>query len=184
MHESLSNFHDPVKLADFTVEPLKSYLDNKDQLPLPTPEEIEQWSLSEMELDRCAREFVLMGAVGVAVTVMKNKPFEFYADFLRALAGRLSNLMFGHSSLAGSEELIHTLEKYIGYLENNMVEFSHLYTNRVFGANQHEVAIVVAGLWRRAFDLMIATMKASKEYFIGCMADELLQNYKPDTEPK
>jgi hypothetical protein len=182
--ESLSIFNDPVKLAAFSVEPLKSYLENEDQLPLPTPEEIERWSLSEQELDRCAKEFVLMGAVGIAVTVMKNKPFEFYSEFIRALAGRLSSPMFGYSSVTGSEELIRVIEKYIEYLENSMVEFSHLYTNRVFGGNQHEVAIIVAGLWRRAFDLMMATMGTSKQYFIGCMADELLQNVKPNTDTK
>ena len=56
-----------------------------------------------------------------------------------------------------------------------MVEFSHLYTSRVFGGNPHEIEISVAGLWQRAFDLEIATMKASKQYFIECMAEEQLQ---------
>ena len=182
MDESLAIFNNPVKLAAFSVEPLKSYLENRDQLPLPTSEEIEQWSLSEQELDRCAKEFVLMGATGIAVTVMKNKSFEFYSEFLHALAGRLSSPIFGFSSLTGSEELIRVIEKYIEYLENSMVAFSHMYTNRVFGDNQHEVAIVVAGLWKRAFDLMMATMGTSKQYFIGCMADELLQNAKPNTD--
>lgn len=180
--ESPVIFNDPVKLAAFSLEPLKSYLENRDQLPLPTSEEIEQWSLSEQELDRCAKEFVLMGAIGVAVTVMKNKPFEFYSEFIRALAGRLSSPLFGFSSLTGSEELIRVMEKYIEYLENNMVEFSHMYTNRVFGGNPHEVAIIVAGLWKRAFDLIMATMGASKQYFIGCMADELLQKAKPNKD--
>lgn len=184
VNESLANFNDPVKLAAFNMEQLKSYLENKDQLPLPTSEEIGRWSLSEQELDRCAKEFVLMGAIGIAVTVMKNKPFEFYSEFIRALAGRLSSPMFGFVSLTGSEELIHVIEKYIEYLETSMVEFSHMYTNRVFDGNQHEVAIIVAGLWRRAFDLIMATMDVSKQYFIGCMADELLQNAKPNTDTK
>lgn len=182
MNESLAIFNDPVKLAAFSVEPLKSYLENRDQLPLPTSEEIEQWSLSDQELDRCAKEFVLMGAIGIAVTVMKNKPFEFYSEFIRALAGRLSSPVFGFSSLTGSEELIRVIEKYIEYLETSMVEFSHMYTNRVFGGNQHEVAIIVADLWKRAFDLMIATMCSSKQFFIGCMANEQLQNGKPKQE--
>lgn len=182
MDESLAIFNDPVKLAAFSLEPLKSYLENKDQLPLPTSEEIEQWSLSEQELDRCAKEFVLMGAIGVAVTVMKNKPFEFYSEFIRALAGRLSSPIFGFSSLTGSEELIRVIEKYIEYLENSMVEFSHLYTNRVFGGNQHEVAIIVAGVWQRAFELMMSTMRASKDYFIGCMAEEQLQRARTNAD--
>jgi hypothetical protein len=180
--ESLAIFNDPVKLADFSMEPLKSYLQNRDQLPLPTPEEIEQWSLSDQELDRCAKEFVLMGAVGIAVTVLKNKPFEFYSEFIRALAGRLSAPVFGFSSLTGSEELIRIIEKYNEHLENSMVEFSHMYTNRVFGGNQHEVEIIVAGLWQRAFDLMMSTMGASKEFFTGCMADELLQSARSNAD--
>lgn len=36
VNESLAIFNDPVKLAAFSVEPLKSYLENRDQLPLPT----------------------------------------------------------------------------------------------------------------------------------------------------
>lgn len=179
MNESLVIFNDPVKLAAFSVESLKSYLENRDQLPLPTSEEIEHWSLSDQELDRCAKEFVLMGAIGIAVTVMKNKPFEFYSEFIRALAGRLSSPVFGFSSLTGSEELIRVIEKYIEYLETSMVEFSHMYTKRVFGGNQHEVAIIVADLWKPAFDLMMATMGSSKQFFIGCIADEQLQNGKP-----
>jgi len=181
VNESLAIFNDPVKLAAFSVEPLKSYLEDRDQLPLPTSEEIKQWSLSEQELDRCAKEFVLMGAIGIAVTVMRNKPFEFYSEFIRAVARRLSIPLFGFSSLTGSEELVRVIEKYIENLENNMVDFSHMYTIRVFGGNQHEVAIIVAGLWKRAFDFMMATMRASKQYFIECMADELSQQAKPNS---
>ena len=178
--ESLAIFNDPVRLADFSMEPLKSYVEKRDQLPLPTPEEIEQWSLNDQELDRCAKEFVLMGAIGIAVTVVKNKPFEFYSEFIRALAGRLSVPVFGFSSLTGSEELIRVIEIYIEDLENNVAEFPHMYTNRVFGGNRHEADIFVAGLWQRAFDLMMSTMGASKEFFTGCMADELLQSEKSD----
>lgn len=179
MNESLEIFNDPVKFAALSAESLKSYLENRDQLPLPTPEEIEQWSLSDHELELCAKEFVLMGAIGIAVTVMKNKPFEYYSEFIRALAGRLSSPVFGFSSLTGSEELIRVIEKYIEHLETSMVEFSHMYTKRVFGGNQHEVEIIVANLWKRAFDLMIATMGTSKQFFIECMADEQLQDGKP-----
>jgi len=50
-----SPFYDPVKLADLVVEPLKSYLVDGDKLPMPSPVGIEQWSLSESELDRCAK---------------------------------------------------------------------------------------------------------------------------------
>jgi hypothetical protein len=167
-----SEFYDPVKLADLVVQPLKSYLEDRDKLPMPSPEEIERWSLSESELDRCAKEFVLMGAIGSTVTLMKNKPFEFYSAFIRALTPRLSQLMFGHQSITLSEELILVIEKYINHLENSMVEFNYFYTDRVFSDNPQKVEILSADVWKRAFDLMIETMAASKQYFTGCMADE------------
>lgn len=167
-----SEFYDPVKLADLVVQPLKSYLEDRDKLPMPSPEEIERWSLSESELDRCAKEFVLMGAIGSTVTVMKNKPFEFYSSFIRALAPRLSQLMLGYQGITLGEELIPVIEKYIHDLEEETVNFPYFYTERVFGGNPKEGEICFAGLWKRAYDLMMADMEASSQYFIDCITDE------------
>lgn len=167
-----SEFYNPVKLADSVVEPLKSYLENRDKLPMPSTKEIEQWSLSESELDRCAKEFVLMMAIGSTVTVMKNKPFEFYSAFIRALAPRLSQLMLGYQGITLGEELIPVIEKYIHDLEEETVNFPYFYTERVFGSNPKEAEICFAELWKRAFDLMMANMEASKQYFIGCITNE------------
>ena len=175
-----SQFYDPVKLADLVVEPLKSYLKDRDKLPMPSPEEIAQWSLSESELDRCAKEFVLMGAIGSTVTVMKNKPFEFYSAFIRALAPRLSQRMFGYQSITSSEELIQVIEKYIHALEERTINFPYFYTERVFGGNPKEADICFAEVWKRAFDLMMATMEASRNYFLECMADEQIQTRGKD----
>jgi hypothetical protein len=174
MNESLEIFNDPVKLAALSAVTL-----NLDQLPMPTTEEIAQWSLSDHALELCAKEFVLMGAIGIAVTVMKNKSSEFYSEFISALAGHLSSPMFGFSSLTGNGELIQVIEKYIESLESSMVEFSHVYTNRVFGGNKHEVAIIVANLWKRAFDFAIITMGSSKQFFIERIAEEQLQDSQP-----
>jgi len=168
-----SPFYDPVKLADLVVEPLKSYLADRDKLPMPSPVEIEQWSLSESELDRCAMEFVLMGAIGSTVTVKNNKPFEFYSAFIRALTPRLSQVMSGYQSITLSEELIQVIEKYIrAFDRGEIVEASCIYTERVFGGNPKEGEIFAAKLWTRAFDLMMANMESSKQYFIGCITDE------------
>jgi hypothetical protein len=169
-------FHDPLKLAELVVESLKSYLDDRDKLPMPSPTEIEQWSLSESELDRCAKEFVLMSAIGSTVTVKNNKPFEFYSAFIRALTPRLSQLMFGYHNVTLSEELIHVIEKYIHALdEGRIVEASCIYTERVFSGNPKEGEIFAANLWTRAFDLMNESLTASRNYFLECMADEQIQ---------
>ena len=170
-----SIFHDPTRLAELTVEPLKSYLAERDKLPLPTAEEIARWDLSESELDRCAKEFVLMAAIGTTVTVMRNKPAAFYEAFVRAMTPMLAAVMLGRPSVTEGQMLIGVIEQYIAHLEDDIVEFSYMYTDRVFPGNPHKVAIISTNVWKRAFDLMMLTMNASKQYFIQCMAAELAE---------
>jgi len=75
--------------------------------------------------------------------------------------------MFGYQNITLSEELIQVIEKYIHALDRGeIVEASCIYTERVFGCNPKEGEIFAAKLWTRAFDLMMATVAASKQYFI------------------
>lgn len=177
MTDSVLIFRDPVLLADYFCEAwLKSLAQNTDQLPLPTQAEMEKWSITDSDLRHFTQEFVILAAVGATVTVMKNKPFEYYTAFVRALAGRTSMLIFGHYSINASDAIVNAIEKYIADLETSMVEFSYTYTGRAFPGNPNQVEIIVADIWKRAFDVAMETMNASKQFFIACMAEELLHS--------
>lgn len=176
--ESLNpEFYDPVKLAEFVAALLEPYAKDRTTLPMPSQAEIEQWSLSESELDKCANEFLLFMAMGDTVTVMKNKPFEFYSAYLHALAPRLCKLMYGHQSITSSDELIGVIEKYIEKLEKEeIVDFASTYTERVFDGNPNEGEIFAAKLWTRAFDMMMTNMDLTRKCFIQCIEREETYN--------
>ena len=167
------HFYDPVKLAEFIMS---GYVNNdglKDTLPLPSALEIEEWGLTPSEMTRCADEFYILMVAGDSVTVKRNKSFEFYSSFLRAIAPRLNNMLYGQQSITASEEMIKVIERYIELLDTEqMVAFACTYTERVFDGNPNEGKIFEANLWQKPFDMMMKTMSATKDMFIGCIADE------------
>ncbi len=167
------HFYDPINLAEFIIRGYKNAPDLRNNLPLPSAEEIERWAVTKPELERCADEFYILMVVGDTVIVKRNKSFEFYCSFLRSLTPRLADMLYGRQTITASEGLIKVLERYIELLDTEqMVEFACTYTERVFGGNPHENAIFAADLWKRAFDMMIKTMGATKEMFIGFIRDE------------
>jgi hypothetical protein len=174
----LSTYRDPVLLADYFTEGyLTSFTQDKKQLALPTLAEIEQWSISDLELDRCTQECVLLAAMGVVVTVKKNRPADYYSAFVRALANRVSTLLSWQDRVGAPDEIKKVIEYYIDALENErIVEFACTYTERVFSGNANESAIFAANFWDRPFAVGMATMEASKEFFTACMEKEMLQS--------
>ena len=171
--QSMSSiFRDPVRLADYFAEiELTPIGRSQFNSALPTPDQVARWSITDDEMKRCETEMVVLGAVGIIVTVMKNKPFDFYEKFIRQFASRLSMQLFGRYGLGKNEELIKIIEKYIEDLEVSMVEFSHTYAHRVFGGNPHVVSMIVEDMWKPAFDVAIETMRKSREFFVSCMAE-------------
>lgn len=168
------HFYDPIMFADYHIDacqPVDEVM--KQNFTMPTESEIEQWSITESELENCANEFFIMIVVGDTVTVKRNKPFEFYSSYLRAVAPRLSQLLYKQQSISSGDELIKVIERYIELLDGDeIVEFSHYYTNRVFADNPNEVDLIVAGLWKRAFDVMMTAMNDAKSYYEKCITDE------------
>ena len=101
------HFYDPIMFADYHIDacqPVDEVM--KQNFTMPTESEIEQWSITESELENCANEFFIMIVVGDTVTVKRNKPFEFYSSYLRAVAPRLSQLLYKQQSISSGDELL------------------------------------------------------------------------------
>lgn len=166
--------HPALLAAYFSENYLAILVKNYLWLALPMPEEIERWSISELELARCTEECVLLATMGVFVTVKKNKGTDYYSTFSSELANRVSTLLSWQDRDGAPDEIKGIIENYIDALQNErMVGFACDYTERVFGGNANESSIFAANFWDRAFAVGMATMGASKEFFEWCMIIEM-----------
>lgn len=147
----------------------------------PTRLEVEQWSITDFELNRCTEEIILLGAMGTVVTVRNNKSADYYSTFIVALAESVKGLLSWQDRVGACGEVIKVIEDYIDDLDNErIVEFASTFTERVFSGNTNESAIFAANLWDRAFSVGMGTMGASKEFFTACMAEEMMQSALPE----
>ena len=165
-------FNDPVSFAQWAFDAylVPAYEVDAQRLS-PTEEEIERWMISARDLVLCRCEFPLMAATGLAVTVAKNLPFEYYKTFTDALCGRLIRMLYGHFAAAFVKDAKDTLELYIIELESKDIElFAARYTGRVFPNSPHSNDILEAQLWQRAMDVMLHSMQASREAMIKLLA--------------
>lgn len=173
-----SIYRDPVRLADHFFENyLVTFLKSKKHLILPSETEVKKWAISDTELRRCMDEGVLLGALGVSVTVRNNKPNDYHSVFVDQLVNRLRTMSLCKDGESGTENLKNVMEEYVAALnEGRIVHFAATYTERVFSGNVNEPDIFAANFWSRPFDFAMSTMGASKNLFIRCMANEVLKN--------
>ena len=160
---------DPVQFAQWATDTYLIPTYNLDAQTLcPSEAEIVQWEITEHEIALCRCEFPLMAAAGVAVTVAKTLPFEYYNTFISALCGRMIGMLYGHYSAAFVKDAKDNIELYIAHLEGqNMVAFASRYTERVFDGNPNESEIFAAQLWQRAMDVLLQAMNASRESLVN-----------------
>lgn len=181
--DPLSIYRDPVLLAEyFTDRYLLPLMTNYKELALPTRAEIEQWSITDHELGRCTKESILLGAMGVVVTVKNNKSADYYTAFILSLGERVERLLSWQDTAGGRDEIINVIEGYVDGLnkEGGIVEFASTLTERIFSGNANEPAIFAANFWDRAFAVGMGTMSASKGFFTACMAEEKMQSASPE----
>lgn len=178
LSDPLSIYRDPVLLAGyFTDRYLATFTTDYKELALPTHSEIDQWSITDLELGRCTEECVLLAAMWAVVTVRKNRSADFYAAFILALADRIATLLSWQDRVGAPDEIKKVIEDYIDALENErIVGFACTYTEQVFSGNTNESAIFAANFWDRAFAVSMGTMGASREFFTACMAEEVIQS--------
>lgn len=178
----LSIYRDPVLLAEyFTDRYLLPLMTNYKELALPSLSEIEEWSITDHELGRCTDESILLGAMGIVVTVKNNKSADYYSVFILSLAERIERLLSWQDRVGGRDEIINVIEGYIDDLnKERIVAFASTLTERVFSGNANESAIFAAKFWDRAFAVGMETMEASKGFFTACMAEEMMQSISPE----
>ncbi len=164
---------DPILFAEWATETylIPTYTLDVPSL-LPSEEEIQVWDISDREIALCRCELALMAASGVAVTVTKNMPFEFYNAFVNALSGRLVKMLYGHYSASFVKDARDNIELYICYLEGqSMYEFSSHYMRRIFGSNPKISEMTfVKNLWQRPADVLLQTLGASREAIVNFLA--------------
>lgn len=158
---------DPVQFAQWAMDTYvgPTYEVETNKL-CPSETEIAQWEITynEIALWRC--EIPLMAATGVAITVAKNLSYEYYEAFVRALCGRLVRMLYGHYSTAYIKDVRDTIELYVSYLESGDDAFPFYYLKRIFSDNTHQEEMIQAQLWRRAADVLMQTLAASRQALV------------------
>ena len=173
----LTFYYDAALLADYFADNyLKPFTTDRKWMGCPNASEIKQFAINELEINRCWQECLILAAMGVTVTVLKNKSADFAAAFSLRLADNLAALL-GRNEIAGARgEVQAVIDNYIDDLESSrMVAFACTYTERVFSGNANESSIFAAEFWNRAFTVAMATMGASKEFIERCIETEILR---------
>ncbi len=178
-HDSVADplpmYYDAPKLADYFA---RAYLDalwnNHIWMVLPQPEELRAWSISDDEVARCKEEAMLVAAMGLIITVRKNKEPGFASKFMEGVANYLLARLSWQGMGDVSAEAIRVIDNYIEALESGrVVDFAAAFTGRVFSGNPNESTIFAKNFWDRSLAVELAMMNASKELLTWCVAIEM-----------